>query len=980
MIKKNKPRGEPKPASHPADRSCLPETPASEDDIPFIVAVAASAGGLKTLKPLFMHSSPHTNIAYVVITPLSREHLSILPELLQQYTTMTVLPIMNNQTVQAGCIYVLPPGKNVSIQAGRLQLIEQAVHTPPKMPIDFFLCSLAKDQGHKGICIILSGMGHDGSLGLRTLREHGALVLAQTAKSALYEGMPKSAIDTGLVDYILLPEDMFAFIIKYIAHLHDKTIKLEASISDEINQILKLVKTHTGHDFSQYKPNTVFRRIQKRLSLLQLQNLSAYLTYLQYNPSETVLLLKKLLINVTNFFRNPCAFEALKHVLLDTLLKDRPAGEGIRIWIPGCATGEEAYSIAIILQECMSVLKKDLNVQIFGTDIDKEAIEIARAGIFPASIDLEISAERLSHYFIKKDDSYQVKGKIRKMILFAEQNVITDPPFTRLDLLSCRNLLIYFNAFLQKKILSLFHYTLNPGGILFLGTSETIGSARNLFSMPDKKWKIFKRHDSESSLKTVMDLRMNQPSELRDIKMIEKNPHEGEHNLSNLVKHILLKNHTPACVIIDEKGIIIYAYGKTSKFLEFATGEVKLHFMDMVRTELKSQLFAAVQQAIAQQKENTFKELRITGEEGFIEVKVRPIIEANVFKRKLVLIIFEEKTTPAQTVLKKKKRDPEKNIPLELELQYTKESLQTTIEELETSNQELKSSNEAVQFTNEELQSINEELETSKEELQSLNEKLTTMNVELENRIEQLSSTHDDIRNLLDNTEIATIFLDKDLCIKHFTPKATEIINLIATDIGRPISHIVSNLQYEKLLEDARSVLNTLEPKTTEGIDKSGRWYLIRIIPYRTITHIIDGVVVTFLNIHAQKQAENKLTTLSMDLTQAKNLNQVLLNAIPSPALIINEKNEIVAMNARFTQQSGSASNTLIGQSIYQCALQWDMHTLPELLEPLAQNPVIEHYKLNVGNNHCMEVNAHKIPGANILLMFNPLIKNNASH
>jgi two-component system CheB/CheR fusion protein len=559
----------------------------------------------------------------------------------------------------------------------------------------------------------------------------------------------------------------------------------------------------------------------------------------------------------------------LKKELTERVLVHKSSSDNLRVWVPGCSTGEEVYTIAIIISECMSFLNIHPNVQIFGTDIDEEAIEIARSGIFPKSIQNEVTPERLDRFFIKEHDSYKINPDIRKMIIFALQNVIKDPPFTKLDLLSCRNLLIYLSSTLQKRVLPLFHYSLCQNALLLLGTSETISGSTAFFNIIDKKWKIFERNQVHSTFKSTRYI----ASEAKEIALIndktmESTMPEIEPNLHNLITNILLKYYTPACVVIDEKGSIIYVYGRTSRFLEFAPGAARLQFLDMIPPDLKLKLQNLIRKAFTQQQELAFDNLELHGKDDakYIHIKLRPLTETKLYNGKLLLIIFEEMMSPPSNQESSgKERKHKKTAELEQELKYTKESLQTTIEELETSNEELKSSNEELQSANEELQSTNEEIETSKEELQSLNEELSTVNTELENRIDQLSRTNDDIKNLLDNTEIATIFLDKNLCIKRFTPKATELINLIPTDVGRPISHIVSNLRYETLVEDSRTVLKKLESITTVRLDKSDRWYLIRIIPYRTITNAIDGVVITFLDIDAQKQAEEQLKHLEKE-------------------------------------------------------------------------------------------------------------------
>ena len=620
----------------------------------------------------------------------------------------------------------------------------------------------------------------------------------------------------------------------------------------------------------------------------------------------------------------------------------------------------------------MELLKLNLNVQIFGTDIDSDAVEIARSGFFPASIKSYMTPERLQRFFTVENGLYKINPEIRTMSIFALQNMIKDPPFIKLDLISCRNLLIYFSSELQKKILPLFHYSLNQNGLLLLGASETVGSSVDFFNVLEKKWKIYQRNKSCSSFQSARYIRfLTQQSEVKTTEAIMQ---EIEPNLSNIIKGILLKYYTPSCVVIDKQGSIVYVYGHTGQFLEFSTGEARLLFLDMIRPELKAKLHIAIGKAFNQQKEITLNNLQLKANEEikFIHVKIRPISETEHSKGKLLLIIFEEIITPiVKETLDGKGRGHTKTIQLQQELKYTKENLQTTIEELETSNEELKSSNEELQSTIEELQSTNEEIETSKEELQSLNEEFSTVNTELENRIEQLSSANDDIKNLLDSTDIATIFLDKNLCIKRYTPKSTEIINLIATDVGRPISHIVSNLQYDKLVDDSRTVLKILKPIMTDSVDKSGHWYVIRIIPYRTLTNYIDGVVVTFINIHAQKQAENKLKLIEKERSIIDDMNSVLLDSIANAAIILDKNATVLAANHPFLNQFKIKYDELIGQPLFASTLTWDKHNLMNLIKKIeADHAVVENHRLKISSSMSVNITA-RIVSSVILLIVN---------
>jgi two-component system CheB/CheR fusion protein len=738
------------------------------------------------------------------------------------------------------------------------------------------------------------------------------------------------------------------------------TTTLDECTPDELNKIYSLIKNKTTHDFSLYKTKTICRRIYKRMHALQINAVADYIYYIHQAPDEIILLFNELLINVTNFFRDPDAFEKLKKALLEQLSQHKDSC--FRVWVPGCSTGEEAYSIAIILQECMNLLKVRFEVQIFATDIDEEAIATAREGIFSSNITNDVSPERLHTFFTKNGNTYKIDMSVRKTIIFAVQNIIIDPPFTKLHLLSCRNLLIYLTSALQKKILPLFHYSLKAHGLLFIGPAENIGDVSDCFTVVSKRWNIYGRIAGVGRLTPTLSLfPTNKLPDIKELAMTKKLTGEMEPHLSHLVKNILAKKYTPAFIILNEKGDIVYIYGRTSKFLEFASGQVHLHFMDMIHPELKSPFHAAIQRASAQRKEITLHKIRFIDQNipKYINATIQPIIETDVTQQKLLLIIIEdtvihEHEVSANHALKADRREDPKIIQLEHDLIITKESLQTTIEELETSNEELKSSNEELQSTNEELRSLNEEL--------------TTVNSELENRIEQLSSANDDIKNLLDNTEIATIFLDKDLCIKRFTPKSTFIINLIPSDVGRPISHIVSNLKYKKLIEDARTVLKTVEPFTTDAMDKNGHWYEIKIIPYRTVTNLIDGVIITFLNVHEKKQAEHQLKTFESDINMLQSLNQTLDDI----TLILDHHEKIIWVNQPFLTQFKIKNNDIIGKSIDQLTLTWDKHHFKKIAETLLHNKaLVQVSTLEISPHKTVNVTAHKISTSTLLFVLN---------
>lgn len=846
---------------------------------PPIVGIGASAGGLESFEAFFTAMPPDSGLAFLLVPHLDPTHISIMPELIQKRTTMQVLQIMDGMRVEPNTVYVVPPNRSLSILNGTLQLMELSRPRGANLPIDVFLRALARDQGTNAVCIILSGTGSDGTLGVKAIKAESGMVMVQDEESAKYDGMPRSAIATGLADYVLPPGEMPGQLIRYLRHaVHKTTAKIPAEdgkIPDALRKICILLRTRTGHDFSLYKKNTILRRIERRMHVHQIDTVNDYVLYLQKSEVEVDILFKELLIGVTSFFRDAKAFEALREKILPELFRDKPDGYTLRVWIAGCSSGEEAYSVAILLQEVMEDQGRRMNVQIFGTDIDEQTVNSARAGIFPASIIDDVSEARLKRWFSKEDNQYRIKKSIREMVVFAVQSIIKDPPFTKLDLLCCRNLLIYLGPELQKRLIPIFHYSLKPDGILFLGSSEAIGQAHDLFTVLDKKWKIYRRKFLSAAPRQQLKFlppvpampaseKVNQPETIRKAE---------ELSAFQLVETILKQVDAPPCVIIDEANSIIYLHGRTGRYLEPVIGKISVNILEMARPGLRTDLEAAIRGAAANKLECVRKGVAIEHNDGHIgiDLTVKPVLGHNAL-RGLMMVIFKELDISAKKKRTgKQPKAPAKNVAvetLEQELRRTKENLQTTIEELQTANDELKSTNEELQSTNEELQSSNEELETSKEELQSLNEEAATVNAELQSRIDELSRTNDDMKNLLDSTQIAAIFLDLDLCVRRFTPKAVEIIPLVGTDAGRPINHFATALTDTDLAEYARDVLDNLGMKEKEVRSKDGSFYRMRIRPFRTVNNVIDGVVITLEDISALKEAHAALSALNEKLEQ----------------------------------------------------------------------------------------------------------------
>jgi two-component system, chemotaxis family, CheB/CheR fusion protein len=822
-----------------------------------IVGIGASAGGLEAFEQFFTHTPPDTGMAFVLIQHLDPKHKSILSELVRRYTKMTVREVEDGMVVEPDTVYVIPPNRNMALMHGNLHLLEPSDIPGVRTPIDFFFRSLAEDRKEEAICIVLSGTGTEGAMGLRAVKGEGGMVMVQDPASAKYDGMPRNAIATGLVEYILAPEKMADQLIRYVHHSLDdvpeKTTDAVNKRSGLLNEIFILVRSKTGHDFSYYKQNTILRRIERRMAVNQINRLSDYVRYMQDEPREANILFKELLIGVTNFFRDKDAFEALRDKAIPHLFENRSPDNPVRIWVPGCATGEEAYSIAILCQDAVRFTGRNHTIQIFATDIDSDAIETARVGLYPDSISVDVPPEYLERFFKREDSSFRINKEIRDRIVFSLQNVISDPPFSKIDLLSCRNLLIYLGSELQKKVLPLFHYSLKKDGFLFLGSSETIGEFSDYFAVLDRKWKLYKRKDTGLARGQVLDFHSPTETDRRVDAQIARHgaPPRGT-NYREVAEKVLLESYGPTGVVINEKSEVLYIHGRAGKYLEPPSGEFTGNIMAMAREGLKLDLATSIRKALAQKTEIRTEHVLVktNGDYQLINLVVKPLSQPASLEGTL-MVIFEDLPSDEGSHAKPESQggmddEPDPRVQqLEQELRSTKEYLQSTIEEQET--------------TNEELKSTNEELQSSNEELQSANEELSTVNSELQQKIEELSKTGSDLNNLLASTEIGTIFLDLSLNIRRFTPASTEFLSLLPTDIGRPVSHLASNMRYDGLVEDAKEVLRNLVIKEMEVGTSKGRWFNVRILPYRTIENVIDGVVITFVDITQRREMEENL-------------------------------------------------------------------------------------------------------------------------
>jgi two-component system, chemotaxis family, CheB/CheR fusion protein len=846
-----------------------------------IVGIGASAGGLAAFEAFFsgMPAGTDPGMAFVLVQHLAPDHKSILTELVKRYTRMEVFEVADGMVVKPNCAYIIPPNRDMALLNGTLQLLEPSAPRGHRLPIDFFFRSLAQDQRERAIGIVLSGTGSDGTQGVRAIKGEGGMAMAQNPKSTEYEGMPASAIATGLVDYVLPAAEMPGQLIAYVAHAFGKTpvpVSVVApKTEDALKKIFLLLRAQTGHDFSHYKQSTIARRVERRMAVHQIERLDEYVRYLQQTPADVEALFRDLLIGVTAFFRDPEAFRALQEQAIPRLFAGKPPGALIRVWVPGCSTGEEAYSLAILLQERTEELKQNFKLQVFATDIDRRAIDCARSGIYPASIASDISPERLARFFSQESDgsAYRIQKSIRDRVIFSEQDVIKDPPFSKLDLISCRNLLIYMGGGLQKRLFPLFHYALNPGGMLFLGTSETVGEFVDLFGAVDRKSKLYQRREDATDAHRTGLLPLL-PGDGSLARPSGKTPTESKVPVRELTERVLLQQYAPPSAVVSERGDILYLHGRTGKYLEPAPGEAGLNILKMAREGLRPDLTTALHKAVVHKAPAHHPGLRVktNGDFTIVNLTVRPVpsgpdadVAASVF-----LVVFEDVPEPSPQFSgtaaalgaggapgENAAEADARVVALTQELRAKEEYLQTTNEELATSNEELRSANEEMQSVNEELQSTNEELETSKEELQSVNEELGTVNTELQNRVADLSRSNNDMNNLLAGTGIGTIFVDHQLLIQRFTPTVTQVINLILTDVGRPVGHIVSNLVgYDRLAADVQEVLDNLSPKETEVQTQTGTWYLLRIRPYRTLENVIEGAVITFTEITEIKKAQ----------------------------------------------------------------------------------------------------------------------------
>ena len=910
-----------------ADSNASPGAENGKDAQRFlVVGIGASAGGLEAIQEFFSTMPADSGFAFVVVTHQPAGRTSLLPEILARSTRMEVLEAADGFKVEPDHVYVMPAGCQLTIVEGALHLSAPPVKSI-HFPVDHFFRSLSFDQRERAVGIVLSGTGSDGTLGVRAIKDGFGMVMVQNEPSARYAGMPSSAQATGLVDFVLPPSEMPQQLIRYAEGLIlPRTIEPASITGEPLQEILLLLRDRTGNDLSCYKTNTIKRRITRRMNVLQIHDPVSFIRYLRENPDELDRLFAEVLISVTSFFRDPEAFDTLAAQALPDLLRSQRDGETFRVWVPGCATGEEAYSVAMVLVESMEKSQKKIKIQIFATDLDAGAIETARQGVYGEGIAADVSRERLERFFVKEGSLYRFRRDLREMLVFAPQNLIKDPPFINMDLIVCRNLLIYLNAEMQRWVVQSFHHALKSKGLLLLGSSETVGSCNDLFATLDAKWKLYQKHETGVQIQPVTA----RPTSLTRMgaKDAEARPPASarDNRQAAQIQKLLLSRFAPLSMVVDEHGTIVYIHGRTGLYMEPAEGQPRNNIVDMAREGLKQALQGSLTRALREKTEIVRDPVRVKTNGGHIEASltVTPIQEPDSLRGLLLVTLRPAPSTPEPRITSAETGN-DRAETLERDLQYAQESLQSTIDDLQTSNEDLRAANEELQSANEELQSTNEELETSKEEMQALNEELTTVNTEMETKVSELARATDDMQNLLNSTNVATVFLDERLNVKRYTEDARAVFHFVSSDIGRPLSDLASDLRYGTLTQDCRDVLKTLVKKEQEVTTLGGRRYVMRILPYRTAENVINGVVLTFIDIESLKRVE-----VSRDFFES------IVQTIREPLVVLDEELKVFTANNAFLETFRAVPEDTVGRVIYDLGnRQWDVPSLRKLLEEI---------------------------------------------
>ena len=911
-----------------------------------IVGIGASAGGLEAFTQLLGALPVDTGLAFVLVQHLAPQHESMLAALLSHATKLPVHEARDGMHMVPNHIYVIPPNTNLAVLHGRLSLMPRTEGRGLHMPVDFFFRSLAADLKGRAIGVILSGTASDGTEGLRAIKAEGGLTFAQDEKSAKYDGMPHSAIAAGVVDFVLPPEGIARELARLGRHPHmalPAAAKPEEALpegDDDLAKVFILLRAAKGVDFSFYKPTTLKRRIARRMTLQKLESLAHYVRFLRQTPHEVDALFQDLLINVTSFFREPEAFEVLKKKVFPRLLKDRPPQTPIRVWVPGCSTGEEAYSLAIALLEFLGHQGASEPMQIFATDLSERAIEKARAGVYPGGIAADVSAARLRRFFAKHDGGFQISKAVRDLCVFARQDVTTDPPFSRLDLISCRNLLIYLGPVLQKRVMPTFHYALNPGGMLLLGGSESVGGFADLFTLADSRHKLYLRKPAAHRMAFELPL-PGRPEAAAEPGRPAVPAVAGGFDYQKEADRIVLGRYTPPGVVVNEDLDILQFRGQTGHYLEPAAGAASMNLLKMAREGLLLELRAALSDAKRHHAPARRPGVQVKSNGGFREVTVEviPLRSGPAGRAGCYLVLFEEPApaaappAPGTKSAKGPRATPASPgkllTQLQQELTATKEYLQSIIGDHERTNEELQSANEEILSSNEELQSTNEELETAKEEMQSTNEELTTVNDELNTRNVEVGQVNNDLVNLLNSVQIPIVILDGELRIRRFTPRAERVLNLIPTDVGRPLSDLRPNIivpEFERLIAE---VMDSLTPKEVEVQDHEGRWHLLRIRPYKTHENKIDGVILALVDIDTVRR------TLAQ-VREARAFAEAVVETVQHPLLVLDGDLRVKTANHAFYDLFETRPEETENRFVYNLGkAQWDIAKLRELLEKI---------------------------------------------
>ena len=832
-----------------------------------LVGLGASAGGLEPLEQFLANVPAASGLAYIVVQHMDPTHKPMLGELLQRVTAMRVFDATESMRVEPDTVYVIRPNTELTVAGGVLHLANPTKPRGMRQPIDVLFVSLARDQGERAIGVVLSGMGSDGTTGLQAIKAQGGLTLAQQPESAQFDSMPSRAIAAGCVDVIAPPSELPVRIMSVVTPSTPLSMAASLQSTDEyrpaFSSILGLLQERNKHDLSMYKSSTLVRRIERRVAVHGLDSMDAYATFLRQNPEELDLLFKEMLIGVTAFFRDASVWQELKDTVLPALLaRHGAAGTHLRAWVAGCSTGEEAYSLAMVFKEALTDLPEHgaLGLQIFATDLSADAINIARQGYYPATIARDVTPERLARFFGAHAAGYLIHKSVREMVLFAQHDVILDPPFTRLEILSCRNLMIYFSAQLQRRLVPLFHYSLRPGGVLLLGGSETVGSGRAMFTPLHSKSRLYWRSKNPTRAVSVHFPTRGSLSSPTAQESIMSPSSTSPPNVQSLADQVMLQAFSPPAVLVNADGDIVYISGRTGRYLEPGAGKANWNIHVMARPGIRVQLAVALRTALHETKSVELRSLRLEGEapeDGAVDITVQPIQEPKPLEGTVMIVFRDAAASPARRGGRRKSGADAAASSGDLVRAH--EEIRALRQEMLASHEELQAANEELQSTNEELQSANEELTTSKEEAQSMNEELQTINVELQSRLDDLALAQSDMQNLLNSTDIATLFLDKDLNVRRFTHQITRIIHLRDGDIGRPLSDLASTLLYPELPADANETLRTLAASEKQIRTTDGHWFSVRIMPYRTLADVIQGVVITFVDISTAKELEVRL-------------------------------------------------------------------------------------------------------------------------